>query len=190
MIVRKFIIPGKPMGKQRPRVLKNGISYTPKETVNYEVYVKQCYLEEYAGKELLNGPVKIKIEAYMPIPKSASKKIQKAMKAGQIRPAKKPDWDNIGKIITDALNGIAYDDDKQIVSCLVEKYYSDAPMVYVEIREIAEGKEGKVWIYRLQKQAARTLKPGDCSRITLDYALGYPAGTTKQTRNIFIMLIH
>jgi len=137
-LIRNFIIPGKPMGKQRPRVLKNGISYTPKETVNYEVYVKQCYLKEYAGKELLNGPVKIKIEAYMPIPKSASKKIQKAMKAGQIRPAKKPDWDNIGKIITDALNGIAYNDDKQIVSCLVEKYYSDAPMVYVEMREIRE----------------------------------------------------
>lgn len=139
-LIRNFIIPGKPMGKQRPRVLKNGISYTPKETVNYEVFVKSCYCKDYPDAKPFEGAVKIEIEAYMPIPKSATKKLQEAMKAGTVRPTKKPDWDNIGKIITDALNGIAYNDDKQIVSCIVQKFYSDVPMVYVKIREIAEGK--------------------------------------------------
>lgn len=135
---RMFTIPGKPMGKQRPRVLRNGISYTPKETVNYEVFVKGCYCEKYPGAELFKGPVRMTILVYMPIPKSTSKKKRKAMLVGKIRPTKKPDWDNVGKIITDALNGIAYDDDKQIVSCLVQKFYSDAPMVYVKIQELVE----------------------------------------------------
>lgn len=136
--LRNFTIPGKPMGKQRPRVLKNGISYTPKETVNYEVFVKGCYCENYSDTKPIAGSVAMEIEAYMPIPKSTSKKKKKAMLAGKIRPTKKPDWDNVGKIITDALNGIAYDDDKQIVSCLVQKFYSDAPMVYVKIQELVE----------------------------------------------------
>ena len=53
------------------------------------------------------------------------------MAKGEIRPTVKPDWDNIGKIISDALNGIAYKDDAQVVSCTVEKRYSNTPCVEV-----------------------------------------------------------
>lgn len=53
-----------------------------------------------------------------------------------IRPTRKPDFDNIGKIICDALNGIAYRDDAQIVDALVRKFYSDTPRVIVEISDI------------------------------------------------------
>ena len=53
-----------------------------------------------------------------------------------IRPIRKPDWDNVGKIICDALNGIAYRDDAQIVDALVRKFYSDTPRVIVEISDI------------------------------------------------------
>ena len=52
-----------------------------------------------------------------------------------IRPTRKPDFDNIGKIICDALNGIAYRDDAQIVDALVRKFYSDTPRVIVEISD-------------------------------------------------------
>ena len=58
------------------------------------------------------------------------------MLAGDIRPVKRPDWDNIGKIITDALNEVAYHDDAQIVEAIVEKYYSDNPRVEVTIKEL------------------------------------------------------
>ena len=53
-----------------------------------------------------------------------------------IRPTRKPDFDNIGKVICDALNGIAYRDDAQIVDALVRKFYSDIPRVIVEISDI------------------------------------------------------
>lgn len=53
----------------------------------------------------------------------------------KIRPTKKPDFDNIGKVICDALNKIAYRDDSQIVDAQVRKFYSDRPRVVVTIME-------------------------------------------------------
>lgn len=130
----KFSVPGKPMGKQRPRVLRRGISYTPKETVSYENLIKLCYMENPA-KRLFDGPVNMRIVAYYPIPKSTSKKQAERMKACLIRPTKKPDCDNITKIICDALNNVAYKDDSQIVGCEVQKFYGDEPRIEVEIWE-------------------------------------------------------
>jgi len=133
--VISLTIPGRPMAKQRPRVLKSGITYTPQKTVNYETLVKQLYITKHLQKQL-EGPLQTHIKAYFPIPKSASKVKKVAMEQGNIRPAKRPDWDNIGKIITDALNNLAYQDDSQIVSCTVDKYYSRMPRVEVEITAI------------------------------------------------------
>ncbi|WP_252227100.1 RusA family crossover junction endodeoxyribonuclease [Caldicoprobacter algeriensis] len=131
-----LIIPGKPLGKQRPRVLKNGITYTPAQTVNYETYIKQLFATEYKRHEPFRGPVKMQITAYFPIPQSVSEAKKTLMARGNIRPTKKPDVDNIIKIICDALNGLAYQDDKQIVECTVEKYYSTTPQVQVTIEEV------------------------------------------------------
>lgn len=136
-MTRTIIIPGKPLGKQRPRVLKSGITYTPEKTVNYETFVKQLYFEQYHQDKPFEGPVRMIITAYMPIPQSTSKAKKTDMMRLIIRPTKKPDVDNIIKIIADALNGLAYQDDKQIVSCTVEKVYSDVPRVEVEIKEVA-----------------------------------------------------
>ena len=83
----KLIIPGKPLGKQRPRVLKNGITYTPKKTVNYETLVRQIYIENYFRKQL-EGPIRAVITAYMYIPKSESKKRKKKMLENEILPTK------------------------------------------------------------------------------------------------------
>lgn len=136
----KLVIPGKPLGKQRPRVLKNGITYTPDRTMNYETLVRQLYIEKHFQKQL-EGPIRATITAYMYIPQSESKKRKRKMLANEILPCKKPDWDNIGKIITDALNGLAYEDDKQIVDARVIKLYSDKPRVEVILEEI----RGEKW---------------------------------------------
>ena len=134
MIEISFTVPGKPMGKQRARTLKTGRSYTPQETVNYETLVKQIYImQHFAGQ--LEGPIEGEITAYYPIPQSAGKKKREQMLAGAIRPTIKPDWDNVGKIVCDSLNGLAYRDDAYIVECVVRKFYSDAPRVEVRLRE-------------------------------------------------------
>ena len=110
----KLIIPGEPMGKARPRVTKQGIAFTPKKTVNYETLVQEIYAVVHGNKRL-EGQIEAQIIAYFSIPKSASNKKRADMLSGKIRPTKKPDWDNIGKIICDSLNKLAYDDDSGIV---------------------------------------------------------------------------
>lgn len=129
----KIIIEGEPKGKARPRVTKAGITYTPQETVNYENWVKLCYRTQ--TKTTFEGEVHARIDAYFQIPKSTSKKKAELMEEKEIRPTKKPDVDNIAKIILDSLNGIAYKDDSQVVSCLVCKYYSEKPRVEVLLWE-------------------------------------------------------
>ena len=68
--------------------------------------------------------VMIGIVAQYKIPKSLSKAKKALIAEGNVYPLVKPDCDNIGKAIMDALNGYAYKDDKQVVNCLIEKKYA------------------------------------------------------------------
>lgn len=122
-----FTVYGSPTGKARPRFAKIGSfmkSYQTKDQVNTESYIKMAYLEAAKGT-YLTGPLAMKVTAYFQIPKSISNKKREAMLSGVIRPTIKPDADNILKSIADSLNKVAYDDDKQIVSCIFDKFYSD-----------------------------------------------------------------
>lgn len=131
----EFTIPGEPKAKARPRLGK-GHTYTPTDTVNYENYVKLCYMQTNGKEWLDEKTISAKIDANFAIPKSTSKKNRALMLEGKIRPTKKPDIDNIAKIIFDSLNGIAYKDDSQIVSCIIEKFYWTEPSVDVFLSEI------------------------------------------------------
>ncbi len=126
-----FEVPGEPRGKGRPIVTKNG-TFTPTRTVEYENFVRMCYIEQCTN-QYLDGPISAEITAYMQIPKSASKKKRAAMAAGEILPEKKPDIDNIAKSILDSLNGIAYKDDSSVTALTVRKLYSEIPRVEVTL---------------------------------------------------------
>lgn len=127
-----FTIWGEPKGKARPRVTRGGHAYTPAGTVAYEKQVKAAYLQQ-TDRVKLTGALKITIFVCFAPPKSDSRKKRAEKISGQIRPVKKPDWDNIGKIVCDALNGLAYDDDAQITSATVIKRYAEYPYVSVYI---------------------------------------------------------
>jgi Holliday junction resolvase RusA-like endonuclease len=136
----KFTIPGEPKGKGRPKFLRQGNfvrTYSPETTVNYENWVKICFQE--AEQEMLTGQLKAEIECFYGIPKSYSKKKKEDALKGYLRPTKKPDIDNITKIILDALNGMAYPDDKNIVSCLVDKWFDETPRVEVMLYVVGGG---------------------------------------------------
>lgn len=124
-------IPGKIQGKQRPRVTKKGITFTPHQTVSYENLIKYTYKKEKGP--FFEGQIKLKITAYFEIPKSKSKKEKELMLKNVIRPTKKPDADNIIKIVCDALNKIAYHDDSQVVSVIFEKFYAEEEKLIIEI---------------------------------------------------------
>ncbi len=134
-----FTVLGEPQGKARQRVTRFG-TYTPEQTVMYENLIKteyrrQCKDHRFEDKQ----PLRMVVRAEYQIPKSASKIKRMGMIKGDIRPVKKPDWDNVGKIVSDALNKIAYRDDSQIVECLVTKFYSERPKLTVRISELSKG---------------------------------------------------
>lgn len=136
-----FTVPGPPQGKARPKVTRNkysgkSLTYTPDKTVRYEELVRIRFRAAAQGFRFPDdSQVGIQITAWYSIPKSKSKKVKAAMLAGQIKPMKKPDWDNVGKIICDALNGIAYKDDQQITVAQIRKKYADVPRVDVRLME-------------------------------------------------------
>ena len=128
-----LIIPGEPVAKGRPRHGK-GFTYTPAKTMNYETLVKELFIISKQIK--LDGMLQAEIRCYFKIPKSATKGKLLAMQHNIVRPVKRPDTDNLAKICLDALNGLAYKDDSQIVELFVGKYYSNDPRVEIKIAEI------------------------------------------------------
>ena len=128
-----FTVLGEPVGKARQRVTRFG-TYTPEATTMYENLIKteyrrQCRDHRFDDKQ----PLRMEIMAEYLIPATASKIKRAAMLRGEIRPMKKPDWDNVGKVVSDALNKLAYRDDTQIVDCTVRKFYSDRPKITVSL---------------------------------------------------------
>lgn len=127
----KIIIPGEPVPKQRPRVTRRGITYTPAKTQKYERLVQEIYNKnEYYEKGV---PLKFRVDAFFSVPKSWSKKKQQQALNGELYVTKRPDGDNILKICMDALNGVAFYDDSQIVEMSISKHYSENPRVEIEI---------------------------------------------------------
>lgn len=129
----RFTVPGAPKGWQRTGYnQKTGAKYTQEQTRTQEALVAWAYKKTCGAYRFPNGTyVDMRVIAYLPIPKSKSKAVQQKMRSGEIRPTVKPDFDNIGKLIADALNGVAYDDDKCIVDAQVRKFYSDNPRTEV-----------------------------------------------------------
>ena len=137
-MVAKFTVLGEPKGKGRPRFIpKTGRAITPKDTVNYESLVKLEYGIQCKGIKFPDdAQLDMRILAFYGIPKSMTKKNRELVNKRLLRPTKKPDMDNVVKIIADSLNGIAYRDDTQIVDCQVRKFYSDQPRVEITIKQI------------------------------------------------------
>lgn len=144
----KFTVPGDPVGKMRARIFRHGNivrGVTPAKTVNYENLVRYYALNAVHGifNEPYKGAVRVDIMAYMPIPKSWSKKKKSQALSGELRPTTKPDCDNIVKSIFDGMNTVkkrglvikngVYDDDKQVIEQSIAQFYSDDPRVEVTV---------------------------------------------------------
>jgi len=126
-----FTVYGKPVAKARPRVVRlpNGQSrtYTPKATASWEEMIRYQALG-HRPAALIDGPISVDATFYLPKPKSRRK--------SDVWADRKPDWDNLGKAVTDALEGLFWANDSRIVDCRVRKLYGDPPRVEIEIREV------------------------------------------------------
>ena len=124
-----FEIPIVPKAQKRDRVASrggHGISYKDKVQRQYEGKIA-ALLAQHCPEKPYEGPLKLQVTAFLPIPKSKPKKFKEAALAGTIRPTGKPDSSNLAKNVEDIMNGVMYRDDAQIVDLISSKHYSDNP---------------------------------------------------------------
>ena len=136
-----FEVPGQPKGKERPRwtmVSNTAIVYTPRSTRAYEDMIKTYYKINNFKSFKKNEALEVSAIAYYQIPKNSRKSHKLLMLNGEMLPTKKPDIDNIMKIVLDALNGVAYHDDSQICKVNFMKMYSENPRLKILIRNVGE----------------------------------------------------
>ena len=140
MKIISFTVPGVPVAKGRARSARTKfgktIHYTPKKTKVYENEVcKYALLAMYGGKAIEES-VRLTVFLYMPIPKSWSLKKKALALSGEILPTTKPDLDNMVKLIGDAMNGVVYKDDSQIVWVTARKFYTTEPRAIITVETI------------------------------------------------------
>jgi Holliday junction resolvase RusA-like endonuclease len=124
----EFTVYGMPVAKGRPRFTKKGFTYTPKETRDAEnSFLNQAL--SHKPEKPLECPLAIDLKIYMPRPKSKPKKVW----AWTTR----PDLDNLIKIL-DALNGVFWHDDSQIILFRASKHYGDTARTEIKISEKME----------------------------------------------------
>ena len=132
----EFEVIGDIKGKARPRMNTiTGTTYTPNNTKDYENLIRQYFKVKYPRYVPLENRVEVSIKAYFKIPKNTSKKNTELMLKNEISPAKKPDIDNVTKVVLDALNKMAFKDDNQITKINVEKVYSEVEKIEVKVEE-------------------------------------------------------
>jgi Holliday junction resolvase RusA-like endonuclease len=130
-----IIIPGDPAGKGRPRFFR-GRAVTPAKTRAYEAVIRaagEAAISARGGCKYEEQPLRMRVKAMMPIPAIWSRKKRQTAIDDALRPTGKPDCDNIVKAVADALNGVVYRDDAQLVDVSIAKFYSASPMLIVEI---------------------------------------------------------
>lgn len=135
-----FTVEGKPQGKARARTFYDNRfgrmkSITPAQTKSYEDLIRWSYTAA-GGKYLGATTLQVDIQAFYPIPKAFSKAKTNDAVTRKLRPTTKPDCDNIIKVVLDALNGVAYYDDKQVICVSCNKYYGETGYIKVTITEV------------------------------------------------------
>lgn len=131
------VIPGVMRGKGRPRFTSAGgfaRAYTDAQTANAEAWVRACAIEQ-VGQHVLDGPVSLTMDIAIAPPASWPKKRRAAALAGATFPTGKPDLDNSIKLVADALNGILWHDDKQIVRVTARKFYAAQPCTTLRVAD-------------------------------------------------------
>jgi Holliday junction resolvase RusA-like endonuclease len=138
-----IVVPGEPIAQGRPKFsTKNGVfrTYDPPDSMDYKETVAVCARLSMARKQMLEGALALSVKVYRSVPTSWSEKRKQMAYAGQLRPVTKPDTDNYVKGALDALEGIVFKNDSQVVEYRQPfgKWYSEKPRLEIELKEIGD----------------------------------------------------
>lgn len=132
-----FVVPGEPRGKGRPRASHYGGFFrlhTDAKTLAYERMVAAYAKVAMATAPPLQGPLAVYMLFRYSVPKSFTKTRRRAVLAGLDAYLGRFDVDNLAKSVGDALHGIVYEDDAQIVRLTVLKRPDANPGVDIMVK--------------------------------------------------------
>lgn len=137
-------IPGAPTAKGRPRFSRrSGRAYTPAKTAQAEstfasrAAAALLTATEWASDWPTATAARVDLVFVLPIPASWPAWKREAALAGDVRPVSKPDIDNLAKLAKDALNGVLWVDDSQVVELRAHKVYGAEPKTCIYVAELA-----------------------------------------------------
>jgi len=139
-----IVIPGEARGKGRPRFARRGKfvqTYTDDKTASYENLAALAGNKAMKGAPPLLCALSVGITVFTTPPASWSKKKTAQALAGDIYPTSKPDLDNVAKCLLDALNGIAWKDDKQVVFLQAIKRYAEKAETIIKFEPMVQACE-------------------------------------------------
>ena len=123
--------------KERPRTnFYTGAIYTPTKTLNNEKKIADEFRIQNRGWEIATGPIQVEIITVVNMPQNISKKKKAEMMEGILQPIKKPDLDNIAKLVLDGLQGTAFEDDYQVVKLGIMKKYGPKKILKITIKKL------------------------------------------------------
>jgi Holliday junction resolvase RusA-like endonuclease len=131
-----FTIHTPPVPQKKTRFTFRGKHPHAYNSSKKDLLALQWQIKAYAPKEPFLGPMQIEYTFYMPIPKHVSQIKRRQMLNNIIKHITKPDVDNLAYIVTNAMKGIIYKDDSQIVKKTEEKMYSDDPRIVVKVLDL------------------------------------------------------
>ena len=133
------VVLGDPVAQGRPRFSRQGgfvKAYDPAKSRDYKSYVRLIAAQN-APDSPVEGAIEFSLRIYRAIPKGMPKYKREAAKAGTLRPVTKPDVSNVLKGVEDALKGVWYKDDSQIVGFgVLGKWYDERPRIEIMMREL------------------------------------------------------
>lgn len=131
-----FEVSGKVRGKGRPRFMRNGHTYTDKNTMAYEKLIQASYSK--STSYISQKSVRISMYVCFAPNKTDTKKNKVIKLKNSLWPNKKPDIDNVIKIVLDALNKVAYSDDTQVNEIHVIRHWCEEEKLVICLSENGE----------------------------------------------------
>lgn len=131
-------VPGIPVSQGRPKFTTIGghaRAYDPKKSADYKKLVAR-YAMQHKPAALLDGALEVHVLIFKPMLKGFSKNKAEQAEARLIRPITKPDADNYAKGPMDAIKGIIWKDDGQVVDLWARKFYSYNPRIEITVKTL------------------------------------------------------
>lgn len=139
--VAQLVIPGEPQALARPRVAR-GRMYDPRGNQIAKERIRQLWRRSGYEPFDADAPLHLAVHCFFPRPRSHY--VGRDVERGRLRPdaprfvTRRPDLDNIIKLVADALQGLAFHDDSRIVWLDASKRWVDPPLAQtlVTLREM------------------------------------------------------